>query len=275
LAGCAKTSSSTWATLTHEHADLFAPALGEGGALRFVLVHGGFHGAWCWALLVPELEQRGHEAVAIDLPGHGKRVDEDATLALYRDAVVEVLEPGDVLVGHSLGGFAVSVAADAAVDRLQHVVYLAAGLPVEGQPMATAGASTLLAGNSMIGLSEDGQRATIRSADAALDFFYNDCSPEIAEWAYGMLTPQPLAPLTEPISIPNFWEANLPRSLILWRQDHAGGDKAAVDQTIRRLGVEPFWMDTSHSPFLGRPFECADQIREATTRPALGALIPR
>ncbi|WP_373694026.1 alpha/beta hydrolase [Parafrankia sp. BMG5.11] len=41
----------------------------------------------------------------MDLPGHGKRVDEDATLARYRDAVVEVSEPGDVLVGHSMGGF--------------------------------------------------------------------------------------------------------------------------------------------------------------------------
>ena len=90
-----------------------------------------------------------------------------------------------------------------------------------------------------------------------------------------MLTPQPLAPLTEPISIRNLWEANLPQSLILCRHDHAGGDKAAVDQTIRRLGVEPFWMDTSHSPFLSRPSECADQILEATARPALGPLIPR
>jgi pimeloyl-ACP methyl ester carboxylesterase len=243
--------------------------------LRFVLVHGGFHGAWCWDLLSPELEQRGHEAIAIELPGHGKRADEAATLATYRDAIVEVLEPGDVLVAHSLGGFPTTVAADAAVSRVRHIVYLAAGLPIEGQPMATAGAGGAMAGNSAIGLSDDGTRATFNSLDGAREFFYNDCSPEIVEWAYSKLTPQPLAPLTEPISIPNFWEANLPRSLILCQHDNAGGDKVAVDQTIRRLGVDPFWMETSHSPFLSRPSECADRILAATARPPVGPLSPQ
>lgn len=241
--------------------------------MRFVLVHGGFHGAWCWDLLIPELERRGHTAVAVDLPGHGKRAQEDATLAGYRDAVVEVIEPGDVLVGHSLGGFTVSVAADAAVDRVRHVVYLAAGLPIEGQAMHAAGAGRASGSGSLVELSDDRQRSTFRSAKAAIDFFYHDCSPELARWAYGMLTPQPLAPLTEPISIPNFWDADLPRSLILCRQDHAvGGD---VDRTIARMGVEPLWIDTSHSPFLSRPAECAEVILEATARPTVGPLSPR
>ncbi len=243
--------------------------------MRFVLVHGGFHGAWCWDLLVPELERRGHPAVAIDLPGHGKRVHEPATLAGYRDAVAEVIEPGDVLLGHSLGGFIVSVAANAVVDRLSHVVYLAAGLPVEGQPMSAAGSASALGDNSMVQISEDRQRAAFRSAATATDFFYHDCPPDLAEWACGMLTPQPLAPLLEPIVIPDFWEANLPRSLILCRQDHAAGGQAAVERTIRRLGVEPLWMDTSHSPFLSQPSKCAETILEATTRPPIGPLSPR
>jgi pimeloyl-ACP methyl ester carboxylesterase len=238
--------------------------------VRFVLVHGGFHGAWCWDLLIPELERLGHTAVAVDLPGHGKRVQEDATLAGYRDAVVEVIEPGDVLVGHSLGGFSVSVAA-AALDRVRHVVYLAAGLPVEGQPMYAAGAGRALGSGGLVALSEDGKRAMLRSAEAAIDFFFHDASPEVAQWAYDMLTPQPIAPLTEPISIPDFWASDLPRSLILCRQDRAGGD---VDQMIARMGVEPLWMDTSHSPFLSRPSECAATIIEATTRPTVGPLSP-
>ena len=44
--------------------------------MRFVFVHGGFHAAWCWDHTTAELERRGHEAVAVDLPGHGTRVDD-------------------------------------------------------------------------------------------------------------------------------------------------------------------------------------------------------
>jgi len=243
--------------------------------MRFVLVHGGFHGAWCWERLIPELEQRGHTAVAIDLPGHGARVREDPTLADYRDAVVEVIETGDVLVGHSMGGFVTTMAADAAVDRIQHVVYLAAGLPVEGQPMYTSGASDALSNTAMLMSVDDGRRIQFRSAEAATDFFYHDCPPNLAEWACNRLTPQPLAVFSEPISVPRFWEAEPPRSLILCRQDRAGGDHAAMDRTAARLGVEPFWIDSSHSPFLSQPAACAELVIEATNHPPIGPLNPR
>ena len=65
--------------------------------MRFILVHGGFHGAWCWERLVPELEACGHKALAIDLPGHGARAAEESTLAKRRDAILEVMQGGDVL----------------------------------------------------------------------------------------------------------------------------------------------------------------------------------
>ena len=100
--------------------------------MRFVFVHGGFHAAWCWDYTIAELERRGHEAVAVDLPGHGARVDDALdtwTIPNRRDAIVKVLRPGDVLVGHSGGGFDAKVAADAATGLISHVVYLAAALP--------------------------------------------------------------------------------------------------------------------------------------------------
>ena len=111
--------------------------------MRFVLIHGGFHGAWCWDRVVPELQHQGHEALAIDLPGHGDRRSEPSTLTNRRDAIVAALRPGDVLVGHSGGGFDISLAADAAPDKVGHLIYLAAGLPIEGKPLvkATGGAS--------------------------------------------------------------------------------------------------------------------------------------
>jgi pimeloyl-ACP methyl ester carboxylesterase len=246
--------------------------------VRFVLVHGGFHGAWCWDRLVPELTRRGHSTVTVDLPGHGARVDEDATLLGYRDAVVEVLEPGDILVGHSMGGFVVSLAADAAVDVVRHVVYLAGGLPLEGEPLVAAGAGIHEDERGLaetIEVIDDGRRMRFRTDAAAIDFFYHDCDADLARWACSRLTPEPLGPMFEPISIPRFWEAQLPRSLILCHQDHAGGDASAAARTVVRLGVEPFWMDTSHSPFLSQPAAVAVLLEDAAASSPVGPLLPR
>src|SRR6201999_3476290 len=73
------------------------PAAREEGQMRFVLIHGGFHGAWCWARTIPELEKLGHEAIAIDLPGHGERRDESSLLHERAGAIVEAMKGGDIL----------------------------------------------------------------------------------------------------------------------------------------------------------------------------------
>ena len=62
--------------------------------MRFVFVHGGFHAGWCWEPTIAELQRLGHDGVAVDLPGHGARVDEESTLANRRDAIVAKLAPG-------------------------------------------------------------------------------------------------------------------------------------------------------------------------------------
>lgn len=95
-----------------------------------VLVHGAWHGAWCWELLVPELERRGHRAIVVDLPCD----DRDATLADYADVVAEAMNAcsdGDtVVVGHSLAGHVLPlVAARRPVSRL---VFLCAMVPDPG-----------------------------------------------------------------------------------------------------------------------------------------------
>jgi pimeloyl-ACP methyl ester carboxylesterase len=101
--------------------------------MRFVFVHGGFHAAWCWERTIDALGSLGHQGVAVDLPGHGTRIDEESTLANRRDAIVSALQPGrpgkSVLVGHSGGGFDATLAADAAADLVSHITYVAAALP--------------------------------------------------------------------------------------------------------------------------------------------------
>ena len=106
--------------------------------MRFVLIHGGYHGAWCWDRLTPELEQLGHQALAIDLPGCNERVNEPASLSSWRGALRDVIEDGDVLVGHSMGGFAISLGADEVPDKIGRLIYLSAAVPIEGEAMNAA-----------------------------------------------------------------------------------------------------------------------------------------
>lgn len=249
--------------------------------MRFVLVHGGFHGAWCWSRLIPEIERLGHEALAIDLPGHGERRYEPSNLTNRRDAIVEVMEAGDVLVGHSGGGFDITLAADAAPDKVGHLIYLAAGLPIEGQPLvaATGGSASEAeqASGQVERLNETIAPSVLKSTadgrlewtdvEAAHTLFYNDCDKETAAWAFARFSPAPPNILTEPVHLPNFWSANLPRSFIICLRDRALPFATAMT-TAGRLGVVPHFIDSSHSPFLSRPAELAQMLVDATaTRP--------
>jgi pimeloyl-ACP methyl ester carboxylesterase len=247
--------------------------------VRFVLVHGGTQGAWVWDFVVPELRQLGHEAVVVDLPGHGSRAyqGKTATLEGYRTAVLDVVRRGDVLVGHSMGGYIVSLVADAIPGLISHIVYLAAGVPIEGRSMSEAS-----------GGSDDGPRRVIMKGGvdshivfepegffsiptlaAAKEVFFHDCADAMAEWAFARMTPQPLAPLTAPIHIPAFWQAELPRSFILCTCDRAL-PRLLADRMIKRLNVSPLSIDASHSPFLSKPRETAETLVAAIATSPLG-----
>ena len=251
--------------------------------MRFVLVHGGFHGAWCWSRTAPELQQLGHDVIAIDVPGHGERAHETATMAGRLEAVVSVLEAGDVLVGHSGGGFEITRAADAAPELVSHVIYLAAALPLEGRPMHEALAyrddaapetDYDVAGMlEYLRINDDGSM-TFADFDGARELFYNDCDEATARWAFERLTPETAGDTaTTPVSVPHFWEAAPPRSFIRCEQDHAQ-PRWLADVTARRLGVEALTIDASHSPFLSRPRELAQLLVHATTTTPIGPLEP-
>ena len=257
--------------------------------MRFVLIHGGFHSAWCWERVVPELQALGHEAIAIDLPGHGARVGEEVTLATRRQALVEAIAPGDVLVGHSGGGYDITLAADAVPDRIGHLIYLASGLPIEGRPLIEAsggrpaseideyGRTQLMTDDTgmmeFITVNADGNMECADFA-ATWAFFYHDCDEQTARAAFERLTPAPVGFIQETIHLPRFWQSDLPRSYIRCLQDRAAPAWLSA-QAAQRLGVEPLTIDASHSPFLSKPRETAALFVQATATSPVGPLIPR
>src|SRR5689334_1882398 len=93
-----------------------------------VLVHGSYHGGWCWDRLRPELEARGHRVTQVDLPISDPTLGASEYADVVAAAIPETSEP--VLVGHSMAGLVIPlVAARRPVRRL---VFLAAFLAVPG-----------------------------------------------------------------------------------------------------------------------------------------------
>jgi pimeloyl-ACP methyl ester carboxylesterase len=254
--------------------------------VRFLFVHGGFHAAWCWDRTITELRALGHEGVAVDLPGHGALVDQESTLDNRRDAIVALLKPGDVVVGHSGGGFDATLAADARPDLVGHIVYLAAALPREGrtypEAMAMRDAGDELGGEfdadvgemlSYLKFDDDGAM-WFADFDGAWKYFYHDCDEATARSAFDRLGPERFGDTTvTPVSVPHFWEADLPRSFIVCEQDQSM-PRWLADTVARRLGVEQLAIDTSHSPFLSQPRELAELLVHATTTTPVGPLVP-
>lgn len=253
--------------------------------MRFVFVHGGFHAAWCWGYTIAELHRLGHDGIAVDLPGHGARLDEESTLANRREAIVAAVAPGDVLVGHSGGGFDATLAADAVPERVRHITYLAAALPREGRthPEAMAMRDSDELGEDfdadvgeMLAYLEfdDAGAMTFADFEGAWKYFYHECDEATARWAFERLGPERFGDTTvTPVSVPAFWAADLPRSFIRCLQDRSM-PRWLADTVTRRLGVDQLTIDTSHSPFLSRPKQLAELLVHATTTKPTGPLLP-
>jgi pimeloyl-ACP methyl ester carboxylesterase len=221
----------------------------------FIFVHGAWHGAWCWSRLLPEMQARGHRAIAMDLP-----VDNgDATFEDYANVVLASY-PADlkdgVLVGHSLGAMVLPLVATARPAAL--LVFLCGLLPnVDGRPwddsppMARPGAyetETLDDGSSVFGTFE-----------SARFTFYAECDPQDAQWAFEQLRPQNSRSLWDrPYPLRQFPQTR--RAAIAALDDAAVTIEFSRAITKPRLAVDLIEIPGDHSPFLSRSRELADLL---------------
>ena len=225
----------------------------------FALVHGGAHGGWCWELLVPELEKRGHSAVAPDLP-----IEDDTAGALENaNVVVDAISTGAgdvVVVGHSLGGLTIPLVAQ--LRPVRRLVFLAAMVPAPGmsnleylaaEPEAVvfSGAENLAEGEI---LSEDDQVVGWQRAKAG---FYHDVDDEVARHAWERFRRQSFTVMTErtPLEV---WP-DVPSTYILMKEDRAVGQEWSR-RRAEEIGADLIEMEGSHSPFYSRPGELADVL---------------
>jgi pimeloyl-ACP methyl ester carboxylesterase len=231
---------------------------------RYVLVHGGWHGSWCWDEVIRLLEAKGHTAAAPDLPGPGRDTTplSEISLQAHADRVCAVLgarPESAILVGHSLGGIVISQAAEQCPERVRTLVYLSAFLPRDGESLVqlSEGGGGLVRPNMV--LSEDRRSATIRE-EAIREVFYGDCSDADVARAAALLVPEATAPMATPVHtmVENF--GRIPHVYIECLRDRAIPPALQRQMYTSVPCGEVISMDTSHSPFFSAPQELADQL---------------
>lgn len=214
-----------------------------------VLVHGAWHGAWCWEHLGAELIKCGVVYHAVDLPLTGHESDV-ATLRATLDAIDGL----KAVVGHSYGGLVMSGAV-AGRDDVSHLVYLCAFLLDEGErvfdnlmdleppPLFDA-----------VRIAEDG-RSYVDPAGARAAF-YAECPEPLAEAAIARLRPMdPSSTMIGCLGEP--WK-HVPTTYVVCERD--GAINAEAQRRMARRAGTVLTLDTDHSPFLSRISETASII---------------
>lgn len=226
----------------------------------FLLVHGGFHSAWCWEKVIPEIEKLGHCALALELPGRGD--DEtphgEVTLDLCAQYAIEQAYSEDqppILVGHSLGGLTITRAAELAPELFHSLIYLSAAVPPQGEAAINRDALSQV---PYMDIVNDGQTLTVTGE--VLPLLYNSCSADDIAHSAARLCPEPLTPMTTTVTTTEGRFGSLRRSYIHCTLDQMVPLSWQHD-IAKRLGcTRTITMETDHSPFLCAPQDLAHNL---------------
>jgi pimeloyl-ACP methyl ester carboxylesterase len=228
----------------------------------FILIHGSWHGAWCWHKLMPRLEKQGHAVIAPDLPGLGRdRTPVNrVSLATWRRHVCDIVDRVTgpvVLVGHSRGGVVISEVAEHRPERVQTLVFLCAFLLKNGECVSDVSGSdeTSLVPASLV-MSDDKMSSTLRP-EGLRDTFYGECSDDDVALAQLCVQAEPTLPLMKAVELTEQKFGSVPRVYIECLRDRA------IPIALQRR-MQANWpcqrvlaLDTDHSPFLSRPDDLA------------------
>ncbi len=223
----------------------------------FVLVHGAWHGAWCWRKIVPPLWAAGHRVFAVTLTGVGDRahlLSKAVTLDTHIADVVAVIETEELLdpivVGHSYGGVVITGVADRLAARLRHLVYLDAVVLHPGESWSSAHPVEVQAARRQA-IAEHGM---LPAPDPALF----GLSGADRAWVARRQTPHPGSVYDSPLNFDPQRMQGLPRTFI----DCTSPALATIAAARERVRHEPGWnvleIATGHDAMISAPQELVE-----------------
>ena len=229
---------------------------------NYLLVHGAWHGAWCWRRVLPLLTQAGRRAHAVTLTGVGERAHLLSPAIDLETHITDVMAAMDaeemddvVLVVHSYAGMLGTAVADRRPERLKHLVYLDAVLPKPGESWSSTHAS-----------ATRNARIAAAQADPLFGFPAPDASvfgleAEDHAWVQRRQTPHPGKPYTQVLNFDPKRVASVPRTFVNCTRPPL----ATIDISRLRMRDPALWdgawlpgsqvveMATGHDPMVSDP----------------------
>ncbi|HEX7888714.1 MAG TPA: alpha/beta hydrolase [Ramlibacter sp.] len=233
---------------------------------NFVLVHGAWHGGWCWQRVVDRLHAQGHRAHAVTLTGVGERAHLLSSLITLEThiadvaGVIEAEELGDVVLAvHSYAGMIGTAIADRMPQRLKHLVYVDAVVPKPGESWSSTHASAT-------------REARLAAAQASPDYAFPAPDPSVFglaaddhAWVQRRQTPHPGHTYQAPLAFDPARVASVPRTFVDCTQPRLG----TIDSIRPRVRDRNFWdgawvggggarvveLATGHDPMVSAPEE--------------------
>jgi predicted alpha/beta hydrolase family esterase len=229
----------------------------------FILIHGSWHSAWNWHKVLPILKEKGHRAIAIDLPGMGRNktpvsMVKFSTTVNYICNIIDQQEGQVILVGHSKNGIMISQAAEQRPEKIEKLIYLAAYLVPDGKTqreysmMDTAGVL-----KPFVVLDEHKQSSILRP-EIYREGLYHDCDDNIVELAKLLLSAEPFESGITPLSLTEDKFGTVSRYYIECTEDRAVTPfiqrKMYTELTCNKV----YSLPSSHSPFFSMPSALSD-----------------
>ena len=228
----------------------------------FVLVHGAWHGGWCWCRVADRLRASGHIVFTPTLTGLGERahlLHPDINLSLHVADVLGLIKcerlNNIVLVGHSYGGFVISGVAEAVANKISSIVFLDAFIPDNGESLLDVVQPAV---QDVIQDVLDRGDTTVPVRDAAA-FKVNE---KDRPWVDSLATPQPIGTMTEKIKLTGVRERVATKTYIR----AAGYPNVSFDKAYARTKADRSWhtyeVPCGHDVMIDEPDRLAEILRE-------------
>lgn len=251
-------------------ASLASAAIAQPGRIAqpstFVLVHGAWHGGWCWSRVAARLRERGHAVYTPTLTGLGERrhlISPQINLDTHVEDVVNLLQFEElervVLVGHSYAGIVISGVADRVPQRLRQLVYLDALLLEPGKSLFSDFPPAVVE-QRLKAIRETGGGVGAAAALPPAAFGVKD--PADAAWVARHLTPQPVGTYLQPLLLKAPLGNGLPKTYV----ECTGDPIATLEPTKARVRADAGWqlrtLATGHDAMVTAPAALSELLTD-------------